>query len=287
MNPQTVSKAPSSWGDPEKREHYANFYAGAIAAGLRFVRLRPRDKRCASGTWETNVRSTPEEILTEMAKGFNVGFLLQSKEGMHPNPLGVWGLDIDTESALQRFSDAPFTVMITRGHPFKRHYLARLPDPSAPRASRLIRDSHDVKLTGVLTAPGSTHIEGGTYEVFTRVLPSETWQKWDGVAINWALLPVVDPSAYIPAPPELVPNSPDYEEKVATNAGEEWVFKPTVPRAKWVEMPYVTMAGKPIAGRFNQGRWYIKNRINYGIVSCSGNGGNSSIQENRLRLRCC
>jgi len=151
-----------------KPDYPSNWYGPAIQAGLRPIRLIAGTKRCPSGTWEDHILCSVDAVRDAFQQGFNVGFLLQGKEGIHPNPLGLWVNDIDSQAALTRFGDIPFDVMVSREHPAKRHLYARLPDPSLPRNSRLVRNSHDIKLTGIVVGPGSRHKDGDTYNAFQR-----------------------------------------------------------------------------------------------------------------------
>lgn len=257
-------------------EDLTSFYAGAIEEGLRFIKLLPHSKCCGWGSWEGNVLQSAESIEAALKKGDNIGFLLVGKGGLSPNPLGIWGLDIDSKAAADRYSDAQFTLMVSRGHEYKRHYLARLPDPSAPRKSRNVRKSHDVKLTGVLVAPGSRHAEGGTYTLFVRNPETRVWMPWDGTPIDWAAIPVVDPAPFIPTTTVLIPLQ---SELLASGKGcpqPEWVFKETQVPAEWASRPFTVARGAQY-DREIRADGYIRSRIKAGIVSKAGEGGRATL----------
>lgn len=257
------------------RQHLPTFYAGALQQGLRFVKLKPRTKESV-GSWESSILPSVPAILASLDQGFNVGFLLQSKDMSNPNPLGVWGLDIDTQEAATRFPDAPFNLSVSRGHAFKRHYFALLPDPAAPRHSRNIRKSHDVKLTGILVAPGSTHQEGGIYSPEIRDPSTGLWVPWDGSPIDWASLSVVDPSPYMPLMTRLLPLSNKAAEKAAQSVSGEWVFASNQDASKWEDRPFSQAKGT-LKDRTYRGESYVRNRLQCGIVSKSGDGGRATL----------
>ena len=248
-------------------DYAGNWYGPAIEAGIRPIRLIAGTKRCPSGTWEDHVLRTVDEVRAAFTKGFNVGFLLVGKEGVHPNPLGLWVNDIDSQGALDRFGDHPFNLMVSRDHPAKRHLYGRLPDPSLPRSSRLVRNSHDVKLTGIVVGPGSRHKDGGLYTPFQRSRDTGLWQPWDGQPIQWADLPVVDPKPYMP-PPRLIELHPSNAQHVR----KEWRFV-AKEGAEGTPVSPFAMAGGSLEDRIIRGEGYIRNRLRLKIVSRSGKGG--------------
>jgi len=255
-------------------DYPANWYGPAIEAGLRPIRLGAGTKHCLGGPWESNILSSVEAVRAAFTQGFNVGFLLVGKEGIYPNALGIWVNDIDSQTALDHFGDAPFTLMVSRNHPAKRHLYGRLPDPSMPRHTSLIRNSHDVKLNGIVVGPGSVHKEGGIYEAFQRNTVTGVWQPWDGTPIRWDALPVIDPTPYMPPPKMIMLSVP--QACVAKHvAGDEWVFQDTG-SLEAPEVPFATATGDPITLSY-RGEAYIRNRIRCNIFSKSGNGGRATL----------
>lgn len=252
-----------------------NWYGPAIESGHRPIRLISKTKQCPSGTWEDNILNTPREVMEAFEGDFNVGFLLQGKQGACPNPNGTWVLDIDSQKALDKFGDASFNLMVSRNHPAKRHLYARLPDPSTERHSRLVRNSHDVKLTGIVVGPGSRHKDGGIYQPFKRNPVSNLWEPWDGTVIDWNSLPVMDPTPYIP-PPKLVMLSPDKALRLKNFVKEEWLFKQETSVSQGIEQPFLTATGDSEDRRI-RGDQYIKNRIKCKIFSRSGRGGRGTL----------
>jgi|GEM_PF-4165701 len=264
-------------------DYPTQFHADARNAGIRFIRLVTGSKKCPRGTWEEHTLSTPAEIRTAFDDGFNVGFLLEGKGGLHPNSLGVWGLDIDSKAASDQYRDEPFDLMVSRGHEFKRHLLARLPDPSAVRHSRNIRKSHDVKLTGILVSPGSRHADGGVYSVFTRDPTTREWVPWNGSPIDWGSLSVVDPTPYKPCSTKLILLTDEQAAKICGDLPREWVFKESATPLGWKDRDY-TIAKGDQAARGIRADFYIRNRIRYGIVSRSGEGGRATLLTTVIHL---
>jgi hypothetical protein len=256
-------------------DYPTNWYGTAIQAGIRPIRLISGTKRCPGGTWEDHILPSVEEVRSAFDQGFNVGFLLQGKDGSFPNSPGVWVNDIDSQAAYERFGDAAFNLMVTRNHPAKRHLYARLPDPSRPRVSRLIRQSHDVKLTGIVVGPGSRHQDGGLYEAFQRHPKSGIWLPWDGHPMDWSSLPVVDHMPYMP-PPKLIPLSKARAQAVGAVIELEWIFQEESPGAS-EGLPSFTTAKGELLDRIYRGEAYIRNRIVLGIFSKSGNGGRATL----------
>jgi hypothetical protein len=256
-------------------DYSTNWYGTAIQAGIRPLRLISGTKRCPGGTWEEHILCSAEEVRAAFDQGFNVGFLLQGKDGNFPNSPGVWVNDIDSQAAHDRFGDAPFNLMVGRNHPAKRHLYARLPDPSRPRASRLIRQSHDVKLTGIVVGPGSRHKDGSLYEAFQRSPKSGLWEPWDGSPVDWSALPVVDHRPYLP-PPRLIPISKQRALALLKVIDSEWVIQDESPNAPG-DTPAFTTAKGELQDRIYRGEAYIRNRIVLGNVSKSGNGGRATL----------
>ncbi|BDU68261.1 hypothetical protein GETHOR_03620 [Geothrix oryzae] len=256
-------------------DYPTNWYGTAIQAGIRPLRLISGTKRCPSGTWEDHILRSPEDVRVAFDQGFNVGFLLQGKGGIFPNSPGVWVNDIDSQAAYDRFGDAAFNLMVARDHPAKRHLYARLPDPSRPRASRLIRQSHDVKLTGIVVGPGSRYEDGSLYEAFQRSPVSGLWEPWDGSPVDWSALSVVDHSPYLP-PPRLIPLSKLQAQALMKFIDTEWVIQDESHDANEVTPAFTTAKGE-LQDRIYRGEAYIRNRITLGIVSKSGNGGRATL----------
>jgi hypothetical protein len=256
-------------------DYPTNWYGTAIQAGIRPIRLISGTKRCPGGTWEDHILSSAGDVRTAFDEGFNVGFLLQGKDGIFPNSPGVWVNDIDSQAAYERFGDAAFNLMVTRNHPAKRHLYARLPDPSRPRVSRLIRQSHDVKLTGIVVGPGSRHQDGGLYEAFQRNPANGLWQPWDGHPLDWSSLPVVDHTPFMP-PPKVIPLSNARAHAVRAVIESEWIFQEESPGTP-EGLPSFTTARGELQDRIYRGEAYIRNRIVLGIVSKSGNGGRATL----------
>ena len=255
-------------------DYPANWYGPAIKAGIRPIRLVAGTKQCPKGSWESNILTSVTAVREAFDQGFNVGFLLVGKDGINPNPLGIWVNDIDSQAALDRFGDAPFSLMVSRGHPAKRHLYGRLPDPALPRHSRLIRKSHDVKLTGIVVGPGSRHKEGSIYQAFQRAEATGGWEPWDGTPIKWDVLPVIDPTRFMP-PPKMIMLSARQANAAKGLVPNEWVFQdanspatPTVPFAK---------ATGDFSARTYRGEAYIHNRIRCKIFSKSGDGGRATL----------
>ena len=258
-------------------DHLHPFYASAIQAGIRPIRLAPYSKSTPDGqTWESQVMTTAEEVIAALSQGFNVGFLLVGKDGKRANPLGVWGLDIDSQAALDRYGDAQFNLMVSRGHAAKRHLFARLADPCAVRHSRLIRNSHDVKLTGIIVGPGSRHKDGGVYQPFQRSPDTGHWVPWSGSAIDWSGLPVVDHEEFSPSSTKLIPLERDKAEILATTIDPIWVFQKPSAGAKPAPTPYTTARGS-LTDRSYRSDQFIKGRIRNRIFSRSGDGGRATL----------
>ena len=255
-------------------DYPANWYGPAIEAGLRPIRLVAGTKLCPKGTWESNILTSVTAVREAFDQGFNVGFLLVGKEGVHPNPLGIWVNDFDSQAALDRFGDAPFNLMVSRGHPAKRHLYGRVPDPSLPRHSRLIRKSHDVKLTGIVVGPGSRHKEGTIYHAFQRAEATGGWEPWDGTLVKWGTLPVIDPTPYMP-PPKMIMLSARQADVAKGVVQDEWVFQDADSR-RAPEIPFAMATGGLCALTY-RGEAYIRNRIRCKIFSKSGDGGRATL----------
>ncbi|HPT72998.1 MAG TPA: hypothetical protein PLE74_12050 [Candidatus Cloacimonadota bacterium] len=252
------------------------FYVGAQQAGLRFIRLLPESLKCPAGTWEDHVISSAEVANDILKKGENVGFLLTGKRGGSPNPLGLWGLEINSQEALTRYADAPFTMMVSAGDPCHRVFLGRLPDPTARRKSRKLAGSHGVVQTGILPGPGSVHPDGSLYTLQIRNPESGTWQPWDGEPIDWSGIPVVDPEPYTPSTMILIPLDEQRAREAALRVPPEWIFwSPEVP-LEWNNQAYTSAKGD-LGSRKIRADGYIRNRIRYGMVSRSGEEGRKTL----------
>ena len=257
-------------------ERELSFYANAMRAGLRPIILLAGTDRCPAGTWEDHILATSEEVITHMEDEENIGFLLAGKGGAFPNPLGIWALIINSEKALARYGDDAFTVMLGWGDPHKRILLGRLPDPSAPRKSRVVRNSHEVKLGGIVPTLGSMHPEGGRVEVYVRDPGSHRWMPWMGYPIDWESLPIVDPAHYIPSTVLLIPLDEFRARQASARVPSEWIFWHKDVPPEWNRQTYSTAKG-PISSRKIRADGFIRNRIRYGIVSRSGEGGRETL----------
>lgn len=259
------------------------FYESAIAAGFRLIHLLPGSTRCPAGTWEDHVLATPEEAVALLEDGENVGVLLAGKNGIHPNPLGLWALRIQSEQALDQFKDAPFTLKLSWGDPHKCLLLARLPNPDTPRKGRVVKDQHEAKLAGILPAPGSIHPEGGVVEVSIRAAGSQDWQPWTGTLIAWEALPVVDPTTFMPSTVVLLPLDEHRAAQAATRVPPEWIFFDMNIPPDWNRQGCTSARG-------NQGRrkiraeGFIRNRIRHGVVSRAGDGGRRTLLSIAIHL---
>jgi len=252
------------------------FYTCAINAELRPIHLLPDSDRCPAGTWEDHIIQTPEEVLTFLEKGDNMGILLAGKGGGHPNPLGIWALMLHSESALDQVADTPFIIRFVQGSSHERILLGRLPDPSLKRRSRTVSGNYTVKLTGILPAPGSMMPNGETVTVEVRHAKTGQWVPWDGAPIAWESLPVIDPAPYMPSTVVLIPLDKHRAIEAADRVPGEWIFwKEEVPPS-WNRQAFTTAKGT-ISSRRIRGEAFIRNRMQNGIVSRSGEEGRKTL----------
>lgn len=256
------------------------YYESMAKLGVRLIALAPFDKRVPKGlTWEQSVLSSPAQVIPTLVSGRNVGLLLVGKYGRHPNTPGLFVLDKDSDRALTTCNMAPFSVQVSRGHPEKAHFLARMEDLSFPRHSRHISGSHDVKVTGIVVGPGSRHKDGGIYRVFRRVDDSAEWSPWLEPIIDMGHLPALDPADYM-----LATQAPIARGQHALAAmAPEW--REVVGEAdEWANLPYSTDP-RPIEDRLYRARGYLKNRMRAGYVSRSGKGGRTTLLVVTTHLR--
>ena len=259
------------------------FYAGAIDAGLRPIHLLPSSDRCSAGTWEDHIVSTSEQAVELLEDGQNMGFLLAGKDGCHPNPIGVWALVINSRQALERYGEDPFTVMLAWGHSDKRILLGCLPDASVPRKGRAVKNSHEVKLGGILPTLGSVHPEGGVIEAYVRDPVSRRWLPWMGLPIDWESIAVVDPSPYAPSTVLLIPLDEHRARQAVTRVPSEWVFWHEDVPADWNRQHYTSAKGNQ-SSRKIRAEGFVRNRIRSRIVSRSGDGGRKTLLTMAIHL---
>lgn len=247
------------------------FYSAMHATGVRFLRLMPYEKTVEKGTtWEQNILKDPSEVVEAFMAGWNVGLLLVGKDGAHPNPLGLCIIDKDSDRALEHCDLSPFWLSISRGHPEKAHFVGRMEDLAAPRRSRHVRGSHDVKLTGIVVGPGSRHRDGGIYRILTRTDATTPWMPWEPGCLNLQDLPAIRPGDYaaMASHPILRATRPprpllDHWDVVAESDD-------------WSGLNYLTDQ-RPPRDRWHRGLGYIENRIRNGIISRSGAGGRATL----------
>jgi len=247
------------------------FYAAMEADGVRFLRLRPFEKRVGRGrTWEKSVIRKASDVLPTLEAGWNVGLLLVGKGGIHPNPAALCIIDQDSNRALECYDPNPFNFMVSRGHPEKFHLYSRMADPTLTRRSAHFHASHDVKLTGIVVGPGSRHIDGGVYRCFSRFQSDDSWELWQPGQLSCQDFPAIDPKAYAPDTRQLVLRAKRSPKTLAN----EW--RVVSESDDWSGLNYVTDQ-RPLGDRMCRGLAYVQNRIHHGIVSRSGAGGRATL----------
>lgn len=251
------------------------FFTEAMDAGLRPIHLLSGSDTCPAGTWEEHVLLSPDTVCDRLTSGGNIGFLLTGKSGSHPNPLGIWGLVIESKRALDRLDTSPFGLMFAWGDPERCIMVGRLPDASGARKSRVVRGSHVVKLTGILLAPGC-FIEGNPIRAYVRDEKGHDWVPWMGNPIAWRELPMVDPISFTPSTTLLIPLDEPRAEEASMRVSPEWIFwDPAVP-LDWNRQGHSSAKGT-LSSRKIRGDGYIRSRIKSRIVSRAEDGGRKTL----------
>ena len=250
-----------------------NFYGPLMGAGIRTIGLAPGEKQVPRGTiWEQNVLDNVSQVKSTLQSGGNVGLLLQGKRGIHPNPPGLVIIDQDSERALAHCDFDPFMIMVSRGVPNRAHYYGLMANPTMPRRSRHVQNSHDVKLTGLVVGPLSVHRDGSVYEAFHRSGPGQAWVPWSGQKLVVGTLPKIDPFHYM-----ALANNPNLKPRDSLT-GMPLAVRATIGAPDGRMTASFITCSRPLNERKFRAIGYLRNRIEAGDVSRSGMGGRATLQ---------